>query len=247
MPQPLYHIVNLVKKRDRADGFTLHVPHLRVSRGCRIAITGPSGCGKSTCLDILGLALAPDSAELFDYAGQTGGTGIMDLWRKDRGDALARLRREGIGYIFQSGGLLPYLSVRDNILLTTRMAGMEAKNAEESVTRLAETLEIDGLLDAYPSTLSVGERQRAAIARALAPAPALVLADEPTAALDPSRADEVMHSFMEALANDAGSLILVTHDRRRALDAGLEEARIRRQGSGQGACSVLEFQEGGRP
>lgn len=247
MPTPLYHIENLVKRRSRADGFTLLAPYLLIHKGCRIAICGPSGCGKSTSLDILGLALAPDSAKRFDYSGPCGMTPIMELWQNNRTDSLARLRLQGIGYILQSGGLLPYLTVRDNILLTARMRGIEAQRAEESAMRLAETLKIEALLGAYPATLSVGERQRAAIARALVPAPALILADEPTAALDPLRADDVMRSFLAAMENDGTSLILVTHNRGWALDAGFVEVRIHSQKTEDGVCSVLEPATGMQP
>jgi putative ABC transport system ATP-binding protein len=139
------------------------------------------------------------------------------------------LRATHIGYILQTGGLLPFLSVRDNIGLPVRLAG---RLADRAVERLAERLGIANHLGAYPDRLSVGERQRVAIARALVHAPALVLADEPTASVDPLTADVIFALFLDLVRNAGTTAVIATHDWARADAAGLRAAghRMEREG-----------------
>ncbi|RPO64990.1 ATP-binding cassette domain-containing protein [Pseudomonas aeruginosa] len=162
--------------------YRLRVPALELRAGRQLAIVGPSGCGKSTLLDLLALALAPDPGGRFEFLAGERPQDIAALWRDGRQDRLAALRRQHCGYVLQSGGLLEFLDVRRNIGLPCALLG--APSAER-VQALAERLEIGDQLDKKPAALSVGQRQRVAIARALAHAPRLLLADEPTAALDP--------------------------------------------------------------
>lgn len=236
----LYRIENLGKKWAREGGWRLLIRRLHVEAGARLAITGPSGCGKSTTLDLLGLALEPDSAGAFLFAPCNQAIDAVRLWREKRLDAMAALRLAHMGYVLQTGGLLPFLNVIDNMLLTARMAGLPEAAAREQAMALSRQLGIEGLLRAMPATLSIGERQRVAIVRALTPKPALILADEPTAALDPAHAARVMEAFLSAVDEQGGTLILVTHNAGWARRGGLTELPFVMEEDEQGLTAVLD-------
>ncbi|MFQ3623280.1 MAG: ATP-binding cassette domain-containing protein [Acetobacteraceae bacterium] len=202
-----------------ASRFTLEIPSLRLAPGEAMALVGPSGAGKSTTLDLAALALAPDRAGRLSV----GGADAAALWRRGDAEALARLRAGAIGYVPQTGGLLGFLSVRRNIALPQRLSG---RHDPARLLALARRLGIEDELDKPPAALSVGQRQRAAIARALAHRPALVLADEPTAALHPELADAVLELLVEQCAAEGAALLVATHDAARAARAGLASARV---------------------
>lgn len=212
----------------RSDGtrrFRLAITALTLAAGSRMALVGPSGCGKSTAIDLLALCSAPDRGRRFRLrTGDGTDVDVTALWREKRSDELARLRRRHFGYVVQTGGLLPFLSVRENVLLPQRLAG---RRDSDRVAWLADRLGIARLLDALPSRLSVGQRQRVAIARALAAAPDFILADEPTAALDPSHAREAMGLLVELVQQSGAGLLLATHAADLAVEFGvtLIEAR----------------------
>jgi putative ABC transport system ATP-binding protein len=212
---------NVVKwRRSRGAAFCVRIERLELPRGSAYAAAGPSGCGKSTLLDLLALALRPDQCGAFvlSPAGDGRGLDIAAAWAH-RGDAkLGAARRRHIGYVLQTGGLLSFLTVRDNIALPARL---NRASAGERIAALAERLGIADQLRKYPADLSVGQRQRVAIARALVHRPALVLADEPTAALDPENADVVMDLLVEQTRAEGATLIVATHDRERAASHGL--------------------------
>lgn len=231
--RPLLSIRELVKRRTGSDRtFELELTALDIAPGDAIAFVGPSGCGKSTLIDLLAMTLRPDAAAAFAVTDPWTGsvTDIAALWQKRHLDALGRLRARYFGYVLQTGGLLPFLTVRSNIDLTQRILGVEDRDWVETLVR---RLDIAGLEAAMPGKLSVGQRQRVAIARALAHRPALVLADEPTASLDPVNADAVMGLFMELIAGVGAALVLVTHDREqpRRFDLPAVEARVCRDGT----------------
>ncbi|GAB3129166.1 ABC transporter ATP-binding protein [Novispirillum itersonii] len=197
--------------------FRLTVPGLRLRAGQALAVTGPSGCGKSTLLDLLGLVLRPAAAGAFRVMGQD----VSALWAGGAGgqSALAGLRAGAVGYILQTGGLLPYLSVAENIGLSPRLLGqtMDRGWFDHLVTQLG----LQDHLKKAPRLLSIGQRQRVAMARALAHRPPLVLADEPTAALDPATADRAL-ALLLGLSVDSGSaLVLVSHDQGRIAGLGI--------------------------
>jgi putative ABC transport system ATP-binding protein len=133
-------------------------------------------------------------------------------------DQLALLRRRWMGYVLQTGGLLPFLSVRANIAVSRHLLDME--NADD-IDELAQELDIEDRLSLQPAQLSVGQRQRVAIARALSHRPAVVIADEPTAALDPRNADRVMELFVEQVERRGATLIVASHDMDRVERFGL--------------------------
>ncbi len=145
------------------------------------------------------------------------GTDALALWRAGRADALADLRARHVGFVPQTGALLPFLTLRQNIALPQAIAG---RPDPVRLQALAERLEIAGILDRLPAATSVGQRQRAAIARALAHRPGLVLADEPTASVHPTQADAILGLLSELAAAEGVALVIATHDLVRAEAAG---------------------------
>jgi putative ABC transport system ATP-binding protein len=239
---PLLDIRNLhVTRRAGAYAFRLEVPALALAQGAALALLGKSGSGKSTMLDLLALALPPDGAERFGFAPD--GTAAIDLSAPWRGSTAIqdRTRAHHIGYVLQTGGLLPFLSVRRNIALPAEIAG---RPAPDRVELLARRLGVAHHLDRMPHALSVGERQRVAIARALVHQPPLVLADEPTSALDPSLAVEVMDLLLAETRAEGAALIVATHDHDAAERLRLPVVAFEITRGAQGAVAVARQ---GRP
>ena len=202
---------NLIQRREQGDSaFELRVPELVLQRGEFVALVGESGCGKSTLLDVLALVLRPTSAERFTLDAGTRGqpVDVGAMWRHDDQGGLARQRRELLGYVLQSGGLLPFLNVRDNITLPRRLKG----EAAGEVTALAERMGIAALLRRKPASLSGGQRQRVAILRAMAHRPAIILADEPTAAVDRRRGRAIVADFHALAKAEDSAIVMVSHD-----------------------------------
>ena len=199
--------------------YSLVIPALALRAGEQVAIVGPSGCGKSTLLDLLALVLAPDQVGHFEF----NAIDIGSLWRADQQSRLAQLRSQHLGYVLQTGGLLGFLDVRSNIALSRQLLGLKD---DGSVARLAEQLEISDQLAKKPSALSVGQRQRVSCARALAHAPQLVLADEPTASLDPLNAERVMQALLAQAREHRAACVIATHDEPLARASGLQVRRI---------------------
>ncbi len=221
-----YILENCIKRRDDANGYELHIEHLAIARGDTIALTGESGCGKSTALDLLGLVLAPTECGTFSFITEDGEWDISKLFLERQFDTLARLRLFNIGYVLQTGELLPYLKVSENMIVPALMAGISREEALEEAVDAASLLGIEHKMDAMPSTLSVGERQRVAIVRALVPKPPIILADEPTAALDPLHAAKVMEAFLAAVRERGATLLLVTHNVGWVAGSSLTELRF---------------------
>ncbi len=182
----------------------LHGVSLRVESGEVVAVTGPSGSGKSTMLHLLGGLDAAQDGEVW-WAGE----------RVDTLDSQARaMRRAGrVGLIFQHHYLLDDLNVLDNVLIPCRLSGQgNAGRAADLLARVG----LAGRERALPEVLSGGERQRVAVARALAPRPAVVLADEPTGSLDRANAETVAELLVSLAREDGAGVLLVTHDERLA-------------------------------
>jgi ABC-type lipoprotein export system ATPase subunit len=179
----------------------------RIEKGEMVATMGPSGCGKSTLLNILGgLDRASEGSIIIDG---------IDIGALDD-NALTRMRREKIGFIFQFFNLLPTLTARENIALPLHLAGIPRRRA---TARSLELLELVGLKDRshhLPEELSGGEQQRVAMARALALRPPLILADEPTGNLDSKTGEEVLELFKSLQIQFGVTIVMVTHDARAA-------------------------------
>lgn len=190
--------------------FRLEIPKLTIYSGEFIGVIGSSGCGKSTFLDILGLILGVDSVEKFKLSikqkDKIYRMNIASLSDKK----LADIRREHIGYILQSGGLLPFLSVKENILLSEKLNNINTTS--ESFHKLVSSLGIEGQIYKKPQYLSGGQRQRVAIARALIHNPAIILADEPTASVDKPTAIEIRDQLKKLAKAYETSVLMVTHD-----------------------------------
>lgn len=177
-----------------------------IPSGAFTAIMGPSGSGKSTLLNLIGGLDRPTSGRV-DVDG-------IDLGRLSE-TGLARFRRQRIGIVFQFFNLLNNLSALDNALIPAQLAGVKRREAERRARDLFERLGIARLADQYPARLSGGERQRVAIARALINNPPLLLADEPTGALDSASGEQVLGIFAD-LSRSGQTIVLVTHDERLA-------------------------------
>jgi putative ABC transport system ATP-binding protein len=186
------------------------VPRLGVARGSKLALIGESGSGKSTLLELLAMILMPTRAGefVFSPAEDEPVTDLDATWNQRGSDTLSELRSRYVGYVLQHGGLLPYLTVRENIELPRRLLGLSVGNVADE---LAEKLAIAQQLDRLPSALSVGQRQRIAIGRALAHEPPIVIADEPTAAIDPFNAQRIMALLVDLVDALGVTLILATH------------------------------------
>lgn len=191
----------------------LHDVHLRIPRGAALAIVGPSGSGKTTLLNLLGTLDRPDTGTL-----RLGGQDLAGLDEL----ALARVRNRSIGFIFQFHHLLPHLSVLENVLVPTLASDAAAarREAPERARRLLRRVGLEPRLDHRPGQLSGGERQRVAVVRALINQPALLLADEPTGALDQRSARELGQLLRELNREEGVTLIVVTHSLELARETG---------------------------
>jgi len=176
---------------------------LTVTMGEFVAVMGPSGCGKSTLLNIIAGLDVPDEGEVF-VAGES-------LKDKDANE-LARMRRTHIGIVFQFFNLLESMTVQENVVMPALIAGVKRKQAETRARDLLDLLSLPDKAKASPATLSGGQRQRLAIARALANRPTVLLADEPTGALDSDGGEEILELFRRLHDDTGQTILLITHD-----------------------------------
>jgi putative ABC transport system ATP-binding protein len=182
---------------------------LDVAPGETLAVMGPSGCGKSTLLHLLGGLDRPTGGEIW----------LAGHWVDQMGErALARLRREAVGFVFQAFHLMDELTAAENVELPALLAGRSPRAARRRATQLLERIGLADRAGFLPSALSGGQRQRVAIARALVSDPLVVLADEPTGNLDSEATLEVLRLF-EDLHVAGQALVIVTHDARIAATA----------------------------
>lgn len=181
-----------------------------IEEGEFTAVMGESGSGKTTLLNLLASFDRPTGGEII-----LNGLSFQNIREKD----LASYRRKNLGFVFQDFNLLDTLSVKDNIFLPLVLAGAKPEEMKKRVIPLAKVLRIDDLMEKFPYEISGGQKQRTAIARALITEPRLVLADEPTGALDSRASDELLNMFEQI--NRAGQTILmVTHSTKAASHAG---------------------------
>jgi len=176
---------------------------LTIERGEFVGIMGPSGAGKSTLLNVIATIDKPTAGSIV-----IDGDEITALKR----DQLAEFRRRKLGFVFQDYNLLDTLTVRENIVLPLALMKHDAKEAERQATHLAGMLGLTQLLDKYPVQLSGGQRQRTAVARAMITNPSVVLADEPTGALDSKSSRDVLQCLSELNEREGATILMVTHD-----------------------------------
>lgn len=196
-----------------------------VRRGEIVALLGPSGSGKSTFLMSVGLIQPPTT-------GQVWLDGALVLDGPTPRVNLKRVRREKMGFVFQKSNLIPFLNARENVQLVLEQTGWLPRRARRHALELLEELGVGDRAASYPAMLSGGQQQRVAVARALANQPSVILADEPTAALDSHRGRQVMELFARVARDHGTGVIVVTHDHR-ALDVfetlyEMEDGVIRR-------------------
>lgn len=206
----MLHIEDLCVVRGQGNqAHHVNLPQLTLRQGQVVAVTGESGCGKSTLLEAIGLLLRPANIGRFELHDERQ-LDVATLIKNHQQDELANIRARHLGFVLQNGGLLPFLSVQDNIRLPCQLLGITPDHAMQS--RVTDTLKLGPLLKKYPAQLSFGERQRTAFARAIMHRPGLVLADEPTAALDPYNAQQLFSLFIDLVAQEGMMALVVCHD-----------------------------------
>ncbi len=203
-PDAMVHVADLRFRYAEGD-FALRVPELQVAASETLAVIGPSGSGKTTLLNLVAGILRPSAGRVL-----THGTDLAGLDEAARRD----FRVRHVGLVFQEFELLEYLDVLDNVLLPYRInPSLQISDAvRERALGLAQRLGIADKLRRLPRRLSQGERQRAAVCRALVTGPELLLADEPTGNLDPRNKERVLDSLFDCVADTGTTLVAVTHD-----------------------------------
>lgn len=205
--RPLVHVRNVSKHFGEGDTRVdaLRDVSLEVFPAQVVALLGPSGSGKTTLLNVIGCILEPSDG----WVSLDGEVVYDGHWLRSD---LRKLRLEKVGFIFQFHNLLPFLNSTDNVAVVLRLAGLGAAESKKRAIELLEYLEVGNRKDAMPANLSGGEAQRVAIARALANRPRIILADEPTAALDSRRAGIVMDLLRKVAIEQQAAILAVTHD-----------------------------------
>lgn len=213
--------------------FRLEIGALDLVPGQAVALTGASGSGKTLLLEVLGLLRAPGPGTVM----RRGGDDLAGLWAGGaRNPALAARRGALFGFVPQTGGLVPFLTLAENIALPQRVTGcVDPEHAQNLITRLG----LADVADLSPSALSIGQRQRGAIARALAHRPPFVIADEPTAALDPGSADGVLSLLLEMAREGGSGVILSSHDLARIARFELPQITLTAQARGRTVTARL--------
>ena len=204
MVEAMIHMHDLVKQYKMGDSIVTALDHasMIVKKGDFVAIVGPSGSGKSTLMNIIGCLDHPDSGE-YILEGNTV--------NKLKDHQLAKIRNENIGFIFQNFNLLSRLTAVENVELPLIYRGVKAKERREIAMESLKKVGIADRAGHLPNQLSGGQQQRVAIARALAGAPPILLADEPTGALDSKTSQEIMELLVQ-LNQQGHTIILITHD-----------------------------------
>ena len=199
------NVTKLYKHR-RSDVYALQDANVEIGTGEFVSIVGPSGSGKSTLLLMLGGMLSPTSGKV-----KLQGTSLYELSPNER----ARMRKQHVGFVFQSFNLVPYLTALENVKIPLFLSGVAEEAQEQRATELLDRVGLADRMDHKPAELSIGQQQRVALARMLANDPRLILADEPTGNLDPETSALVLE-FFEQFISEGRTIVMVTHDPRAA-------------------------------
>lgn len=226
--RPLMQVEEVHKSFGRLE--ILKGVSLELRRGEILAIVGASGAGKTTLLQIIGTLDSPDRGEVI-----ISGERMSAL----SGDRRAAFRNKHLGFVFQSHQLMPEFSAEENVAIPAMIGGLSKREALERARELLRSLSLGDRLDHRPAELSGGEKQRVAVARAIINHPEIVLADEPTGALDTTRKRELLELFRQLREEEGLSFIVVTHDRETAEVADrsllLSDGQIVSEGEGREA------------
>ena len=200
-------VENLVKNFGKGESLVevINGASFEVNKGELVALVAPSGAGKTTLLMMIGCVEEPTSGTM--WLGDEKVYENKWLTKETR-----KIRREKIGFIFQAHYLIPFLNIMENVTLVPQTNGVSKEESEKIAMELLEYFDIGNTANAMPSSLSGGQNQRAAIARALANKPEIILADEPTAALDIKRSVDVVKMLKKIATDQDVAVIMVTHD-----------------------------------
>ena len=197
--------VDKVYRTERIETLALHNINLDVAQGEFVSIMGPSGCGKSTLLNLIGLLDRPTAGSLALDGGKINGAADK---------ALAKLRNEKLGFVFQSFHLVPDLTVVDNVEIPLLYRTMSAKDRRKLALAALDRVGLASRVHHFPTQLSGGQQQRVAIARAIVGKPRILLADEPTGNLDSQMGEEIMEILHGLNREQKTTVVMVTHDER---------------------------------
>jgi putative ABC transport system ATP-binding protein len=218
---PVLDIVDMeVARGPVGESYAVALSACRLDAGDVAAIVGPSGCGKSTLLEAIGLILEPQSVARH-HLGSADLTEDLQLTSSERETRWARLRQHALGFVPQNGGLLPFLNVLQNIELPRKLVGLQGR--DPLLEQVIGRLRLEPLLNRMPAQLSIGERQRVSFVRSIAHRPGLLLADEPTAALDPILAKELFTLIVEIARELSIGALIVTHEWSLVADVGIRQ------------------------
>ena len=241
--------IRITNGKDR-DPFHVQVKHLLVRDGEVAVISGPSGSGKSTLLQAAGLITRPDPPEEGESCsigiGTDGSHSAIDIDADDR--TLSGIRARSIGFMLQVGGLVPFLTVRENIAFPLELTGWSIKDRWKDfdsldgwIEKYFSVLNLDtSLLSVMPVSLSVGQAQRVSFLRALVHHPDVLLADEPTASLDPETARSLFRTILETVSSTGISALVVTHDPELIGSGGMRVRHVEAQPGDQAKSSVFD-------
>ncbi|WP_066256506.1 ABC transporter ATP-binding protein [Neobacillus drentensis] len=201
-PLILEHVEKSFKDGDKENHIVRNLS-FRLKMGEVVAVIGPSGSGKSTFLSIAGALQSPDEGQVI-----VNGTNISSYSDIEK----ANIRLNHLGYIFQTSNLVPYLKVEEQLSLVLKMANQWTKESKRKIKEMLSAVGMEHRAKFYPHQLSGGEKQRVAIARAFINDPEIILADEPTASLDPNRSMAIIELISKIVKEQNKSAIIVTHD-----------------------------------
>lgn len=224
---------------DRERSFCLNIPSFSLQEGDKKAIVGATGSGKTTAIDLLALASRPQTSDYFELIGDEFGTIDVSAKaiRRENG-RLAQLRAHLFGYVVQTSPLFSFLTVKENVAVQQKLAG---RRDDDYIMALLQAVGLGNDGDAHPKDLSIGQRQRTAIARALAHRPAFLMCDEPTGALDDETANICMEMITSVAEYTGTAIVMITHDVGLATRHGFSLVKVERENIKPGFSQAILY------